>query len=207
MSGTPPEARIKYSRAPLVSKGPAASRDGRPTGSGGGVDAGWSVALRAGVLGGAVVGAVLLIVSEFLTLYTVATTAGGRHITSVSTGSHDAFALVPIALVAVALAYGAVSRGSRPALLALAALGVATLLIALIGDLPDAQATGVVGSSATHFQSAGAKPDAGLYIETLGAILLLIAGGCGLLLGAPGRPRERRPGAGRGAETARASGA
>ncbi len=144
------------------------------------------MALRAGVLGGAVLGAVLLIASEFMTLYRVATTNGDTFIKSVSTGSHDAYALILIALVAVALAYGASVMGSRVALLALGALGLATLLIALIGDLPDAQATGVVGNSGSHFALAGAKPQVGLYIETLGAILLIIASGCGLLLGAPG---------------------
>lgn len=143
-------------------------------------------------MGGAVLGALLLIASEFTTLYRVATLNGVRPISSTTTGSHDAYALIPIALVAVALAYGAVVRGSRPALLALGALGVATLLIALIGDLPDARATGMVGNSATHYQSAGAKPQAGLYIETLGAIVLIISSGCGILLAAPG---GRRPAA------------
>jgi hypothetical protein len=68
---------------------------------------------------------------------------------------------------------------------------VVGLLIALIGDLPDAQATGIVGSVVAGFRSATDKPSAGMYLETLGAIMLLIAGGCGLLLGAPG---VRRPG-------------
>lgn len=137
-------------------------------------------------------GAVLLIASEFMTLYRVATTTGGHPISSTSTGSHDTYALILIALVAVTLAYGAAVKGSRVALLALGALGLATLLIALIGDLPDAQATGMVGSAATQFQQGSAKPQAGLYIETLGAILLIIAAGCGILLGAPGGAREGR---------------
>ncbi len=135
--------------------------------------------------------ALLLVIAEFTTLYVVATTAGNKHVTTVSTGSHDAYALIPIALVAMALGYAAAVRGSRPALLALGALGLATLLIALIGDLPDAQATGVVGNSTIHFQSAAAKPHVGLYLETLAAILLIGTSGCGLLLG-PGL-RAQRP--------------
>ncbi len=177
----------------MRSPGAAEGADGRSEGGRKRVDEGWSTALRAGVLGGALLGALLLIASEFMPLYRVATTTGDMPIKSVSTGSHDAYALIPIALVAAALAYGGAIRGSRVALLALGALGLATLLIALIGDLPDAQATGVIGNTGTHFQQAAAKPQAGLYIETLGAILLIVSSGCALLLGAPmgtrGRPQ------------------
>jgi hypothetical protein len=136
-------------------------------------------------------GALLLVVAEFTTLYTISATTSTTPIQSVSTGSHDAYALIPIALVAGALAYGAAGGGSRPALFALGALGIATLLIALIGDLPDARATGVVGSSSTHFTSAAASPHAGLFLETVGAIALVIASACGLLLGRPAPSRGR----------------
>ena len=68
-------------------------------------------------------------------------------------------------------------------------LGVAALLLALVGDLPDAQASGTIGNAASGFRGADAKPSAGLYLETLGAIVLLITGGSGLLLAAPGAAR------------------
>ena len=78
--------------------------------------------------------------------------------------------------------------GSRPALLAVGALGVISLLIALFGDLPDAHASGLVGTATTHYEQASASPSAGLYLETLGAVLLMITCGCGfLLLGAPAK--------------------
>ena len=51
-------------------------------------------------------------------------------------------------------------------------LGIATLLIALLGDLPDAHATGLIGSSASQYVQGAASPSAGLYLETLGAVLL-----------------------------------
>jgi hypothetical protein len=159
------------------------------------VDPGWSAALRAAVLGCGLLGALLLVVAEFTTLYTISSTTSSTPIQSVSTGSHDAYALIPIALVAAALAYGAAVRGSRPALLALGALGVVTLLIALVGDLPDARATGVVGSSGGHFSSAAASPQAGLFLETVGAIALVTGCVCGLLLGRPA-PAQRREASG-----------
>ncbi len=166
MSATPPEASTEYSRG-LGGSSPAASD--------------FSGALRALVLGASVLGAVLLVVSEFTTLFNIQTATGGT-IKSVGTGSHDSYALIPIALLAVALAWGAVTSGSRWALIALGVLGVVALLIALIGDLPDAQATGTIGSAASGFHAATDKPSAGLYIETFGAIMLVIGAGCGLLL-------------------------
>jgi hypothetical protein len=156
------------------------------------MDPGWSAALRRAVLGAGLLGALLLVAAEFSTLYTISTTTSSTPLKSVSTGSHDAYALIPIALVAAALAYGAAVRGSRPALLALGGLGLVTLLIALIGDLPDARASGVVGSSGTHFTSAAASPEIGLFLETIGAIALMIASGCGLLLGRPVPARRRQ---------------
>ena len=61
-------------------------------------------------------------------------------------------------------------------------LGVATLLIALLGDLPDAHATGLIGSSANQYVQGVSSPSAGLYLETLGAVLLLVSGGVGFLM-------------------------
>ena len=68
-------------------------------------------------------------------------------------------------------------------------LGLVSLLIALLGDLPDAQATGLVGSLATGLKIASASPSTGLYLETLGAVLLLITAAAGLLLQTPRKLR------------------
>jgi hypothetical protein len=73
----------------------------------------------------------------------------------------------------------------------LVALGVATLLIALIGDLPDAHSSGLVGSSASGYVQATSTPSAGLYMETLGAIILIVAGGIGLLMSPPSAARSQ----------------
>jgi hypothetical protein len=156
------------------------------------VDPGFSAALRVGVMAAALLGALLLVVAEFTTLFTVHTAGVSVPIRSVSTGSHDSYGLIPVALLAVLLAWAAISTGNRWALVALVGVGIAALVIALVGDLPDAQASGTIGSVQTGFKSASDKPSAGLYLETLGAIVLMIAGGCGLLLGAPGTIRGPR---------------
>lgn len=177
MNAPPPEASSQYSR------GLAPSR--RPAGH-------FSAALRAAILGTTALGALLLVVAEFTTLFTVHTPGASAPIKSVGTGSHDSYALILVAVLAVVLAWAAVSTGNRWALVALVAVGIVALLIALVGDLPDAQATGTIGSIQSGFKSASNKPSAGLYLETLGAIMLVIAGGCGLLLGAPGTARGPR---------------
>ena len=69
-------------------------------------------------------------------------------------------------------------------------------MIALAGDLPDAQQTGLVGSASTHFAVAASSPAAGFYLETLGAAVLIITAGVGLLLSSSGRPARNRPHAG-----------
>jgi hypothetical protein len=177
VSATPPEAKTQYSRGPGPSRGPAPDFSG---------------ALRTAILGSALLGALLLVVAEFTTLFTIHAVGVSGVYKSVRTGSHDSYAMILVAVLAVVLAWGAVSTGNRWALVALLAVGIAALLISLIGDLPDAQASGTIGSVQAGFKTATNKPSAGLYLETLGAIVLMISGGCGLLLGAPGGARSAR---------------
>jgi hypothetical protein len=190
VSTTPPEAKPEYSRAGSppggVSEDPAGT--GRRARTPGGAP------LRFAVWGVGVLGALLLLIAEFTTLFEVHTATSRQAVASVSTGSHHSYALIPIALLALALTVAGWRAQSRVALAALAWLGLIALLITLVGDLPNAHASGLVGSSATHFTSATSSPGIGLYLETLGAVALLIAGGLGLLLlqGAPRPPRARR---------------
>jgi hypothetical protein len=143
------------------------------------------------ILGGGLLGALLLLVAEFTTLFDISTGAGPP-VKSVGTGSHHAYALVPIALLAALLAYGVWRVGSRPALLAIGLLAVISLLIGLLGDLPDAHASGLLTGAGGHYVTASSTPSAGLYMETLGGVVLLITCVCGfLLLGPPPRPARR----------------
>lgn len=146
------------------------------------------------VLIAACLGALLIIVSQFTALYQLHSATSSVPIKTVGTGANHAWAPIPLALLAVVLGFAAYRSGSRVALAALALLGVVTLLIALLGDLPDAHATGLVGSGASHYVEGTSTPSAGLYMETLGAIVLLIAGGVGLLLlGSSPRPPKPAP--------------
>jgi hypothetical protein len=195
----PPEASTQYSRGSRAFRGllngleprPAADYDG-PRAAGDEAPAG----ARAAIALFALLGAVLVLVSQFTALYHVHSTATSLPIKTVGTGANHAWAGVPLALVAAALAYAVYRYANRAALIGLLALGIATLLIALVSDLPPTHATGLVGSTATGYTRAVSTRSAGLYMETLGAIVLVISGGVGLLLlaGAPAGHREPAPG-------------
>jgi hypothetical protein len=139
------------------------------------------------------VGSILLIVAEFSAIYRIkAVTAV---VDSVTGYERHGIALALLGVAALPMAFGAVRRGSRPANIALAALGTIAILIAVIADLPDIHQTGVVGE---QYDQAVANPAIGLYLETLGGALLVMAGGGLMVLGGPPpasafrvRPRRR----------------
>jgi hypothetical protein len=93
-------------------------------------------------------------------------------------GEQHSFALVPVALLVVAMAVGGGLGGSRPAGWALVGAGVVVLAIALLGDLPDTTKTGAIGSS---FTSAEAQKGPGFWFELGGGALALAAGALRLL--------------------------
>ncbi len=88
-------------------------------------------------------------------------------------GPRNAWAPIPLALLA---------RRSRRRAGAIGRRSPRHDQIAPLGDLPDAHATGLIGSGASQYAEATSNPSAGLYMETLGAVVLLLAGGVGFLL-------------------------
>jgi hypothetical protein len=83
------------------------------------------------------------------------------------------FALIVLALLTLAMAWGAARGGSRPAAIALIAIGAVVLMIALIGDLPRVNETGRIGE---NFDEAKADPGAGFYMEIGAGVLAVLAG-------------------------------
>ena len=170
MNVSEPEADTEYSRGPAASGG-----RNRPF-------AGTSSATRITVAGGALVAAALLLVAEFLPLFEVRTSARDSVVTTVRAGSHHSYALLPIAVLVTGLVLAWWRSPTRLPLPAMGVLGAVALVIALARDLPDAHSHGIERSHGT-FVTAAASPRAGLYLETAGAIVLLIASAGGLLLG------------------------
>jgi hypothetical protein len=171
-------------------------------------------AARAGLLALAAIGALLLIVSDFQTLYEVKVLTVVKK-TVIGHEQHS-FAMLLIGLAALAMTLGsAVGPRARPAMAAVALLGGVALLIALIGDLPDVNSTGLIGQL---YEDASAGAKIGFFMETLGAVALIFSGASMLVLTMPTDPRsrstrsrrgrrERGPGggAGRPADSAAAS--
>jgi hypothetical protein len=135
----------------------------------------------------AFIGAVLLVVSDFTTLFRVHTEAGIT-VPNGAVKGHDnhSFSMLVIGLASLPLAYAATRYGSRPAMAGLAGLGLIAVIIAVGFDLSDATGTNTL---ARTFENATGSPAAGFYLETLGAALLIVSGGGGLVLSAP----DRRP--------------
>jgi hypothetical protein len=137
----------------------------------------WSAVLALGVLA-----AILMVVSEFATLRSVKVlTASCSDLADPSLrgscvthgGEEHAYALVLLGVVAALMAGGAAVGGSRPAGVALLAIGAAVVAIALITDVPDIHKTGVLGD---RFENAHAEAGPGLYLEIAGGALALAAG-------------------------------
>jgi hypothetical protein len=191
MNRTPPEANIEYSRGGRVSGGVSeAGATGESTAASTPAQAPQKVA--PGLFAVVVLGALLLFAAEFTTLFVVHASGVTNPLKTESAGARHSYALALIAVVAVVLALAVWRAGSRQALLGLGVLGVAALLIALVGDLPDATASGLLLTS-SHYIEAEATPKAGLFIETVGALLLLIACAWGFLWTTPPSRSSPRP--------------
>ncbi len=145
--------------------------------------------LRSVLAGVALLAAFLLALSELLPLYEVVVGQSDEGRRSVRGASSHAFAMLLFAVVAVAMALGAL-RGSRPAMAALLVLGVVVLVVVLTVDLPAVRQEGALREAAAY-EDARAEPRAGFFAETLGAVLLLLSGG-GMLLAGRDEPRRTR---------------
>jgi hypothetical protein len=135
-------------------------------------------------------GAICLLLATFATIIEIkvgTTTKVPDHDTHLSGWDRHGPALLIIAVFALLMVAGAL-RGARPAMIALVVLGLAALLIAVVGDVPDLNKTGFIGEV---YEDAAAGPKAGFYLETLGAVLLLAGGGLMLAMPAAERPAPR----------------
>jgi cytochrome bd-type quinol oxidase subunit 2 len=137
----------------------------------------------------AVVAGLMLVVSTFLNLYTVGT--GVTTLREYTGLDHHSIAMLLLGVAAWPMAVGAL-RDARPAMFALAALGVIVLVVAFTVDLPAALDEGLL---AVSYEGAEAKPAAGFYVESLAGAMLLAAGGLLLMLGGGAAAAEDEPAA------------
>ena len=82
-------------------------------------------------------------------------------------------ALLLLGLLTFAMGSGAAFGRSRPAALALIAIGVVVLGLTLLRDLPASDDTGLIGRD---YAQATAAAGAGLWFELIGGLLAVVAG-------------------------------
>jgi hypothetical protein len=136
-------------------------------------------------------GAILLVVSEVLPVTHV------KVITVVLPDSErtgfdqNSGAMLILGLLALPMLLGAALGASRPAMVAVAAIGVIALLIALLGDLPDVTKTGTIFRE--RYEDAAAQAQIGFTFEWLGAVLPILSAGLLLLADFGGRAAAGSP--------------
>src|SRR5690349_19325313 len=124
---------------------------------------------------GGLAGAALLIAADLSTLIQIKVLTVVEQRLS-GHGQHD-WAVAFLGVAAIPLAIGAAWRRARPALFGLVLIGAAVVGIALAKDLGDTRSTGVYGQ---RYDQAEAAAGPGFYMETLGAVLLIVTGASGL---------------------------
>ena len=142
---------------------------------------GFALALTvAGVIAG-----VLLVITEFSTVASVQMRGGAScevindsdpalaDRCSLSGFERHGGAFILLGLMTAAMAWGAGVGRSRPAGLALLAIGALVIALSLALDLPQTHKTGAIGR---NFEGASAKAGAGLYLELLAGALAAATG-------------------------------
>lgn len=123
----------------------------------------------------ALLGALIVIISQVVTAYSLENEFGEVLDTVNLLEKHGVLTAI-IGLAAAVVLASAVATGSRSALIVMIGLGAAVILIFLIVDLPDSGSTGMFNTETAGNLDATAKGEAGLWLELLGGIILILAG-------------------------------
>lgn len=139
-----------------------------------------------------VLAAGVLIASELMTTFEF-TPPGGEALAEQSAGDRHAYAQIVLSGFALVALAAAIVNGSKPAAIAVAACGVIALLIFLLLDLPDANNVGTLDDARQSFFDAEAVPQAGFWLQLVGALGLAITGAALATL-TPDQLKGLRPG-------------
>ena len=157
---------------------------GRRRAAGGTVDG-----LALAITGAGMLAAALMVLADFLPIVSVDVAGGSCEVINDTSPEladrceQSGFerhgpALVLLALVVAAMAWGAGVGGSRPAAVALVAVGLVVLAIALLVDLPATDDTGAIGP---RFDGAVAQAEVGFTLELAAGALAAVASAARLL--------------------------
>ena len=116
----------------------------------------------------ALIGALLMIVAEFVDLFQVK--QGATVVFDKTAGSHHSFSLLVMGIAVTGAAFMARAGEAWPPAAGIVVLSLIALGIILIGDLPDATSSGL------NLQNGSADPASGLWLELGGALCALGSG-------------------------------
>lgn len=124
----------------------------------------------------AAVAVALLVAAEFTTVFEV--TVGSLEVVqrSATGGANHGYALLVVAMFALALTLHGLRVAGRAAGAGLIALGLVVLMVALTVDLPDTRGSGRLPESLAY-EDARARAGTALGLELAGGVLLVVAGG------------------------------
>lgn len=125
-----------------------------------------------------IAGAGALFASELMTTFQLS--SSGQALCDVGAAGRHHFALGVLAIFSVGAVIVAVVSASKPAAIAVGVAGVIALILFLTIDLPHANNTGTLGgcseSTTGAFFEAKAIPQAGFWLEMVGALALALSG-------------------------------
>jgi hypothetical protein len=137
--------------------------------------------------------AAILFASQLMTMFEF-TPPGAEPLEDRSVIEDHGHALFVVSAFAIVATIVAVWAGSKPAAMAVCAMGVLALLFFLLTDLPDAGQVGTLDDADESFIDAEAIPQAGFWLEMVGALALAFTGAALATMSAE-RLASLRPGA------------
>lgn len=123
----------------------------------------------------ALLGALIVIISQVTTAYSLENELGEVLDTVTLLSKHGVITAI-IGLVAALAVVFAVAAGSRSATIVIIGMGVAVILIFLFVDVPDIGSTGMFNTPTAGNLDATAQAEAGLWLELVGGVILVLAG-------------------------------
>jgi len=123
--------------------------------------------------------AAMLAASQFTDIFHL-TPPGGEALKAIDSADQHGYAMLVLAVFALVLMVVMIAARGEPiaqvAAVAIAVCGLVALLIFLIGDLPDVNKIGTLDDPRQSFIDAKARPEAGFWLELVGALVLTVCG-------------------------------
>lgn len=120
-------------------------------------------------------GAVIVLLSQMVTGFTLVDETDSVIANVTLFDTHGLIAALFAVVAALALVF-AVATGSRAAVAVVIAMGIGTVLVFLFIDLPDVGDTGLFNTPGAGNLDATGKASAGLWMELVGGIVLILGG-------------------------------